>query len=144
MGLDWRVSTSKRFAPKQKRSMSPMNGVDRRIVWESMSPGFRVPKRRMDSHVPNMPSTCQWLCCGIKKTCSIRSRFLSFESTARSSGAVQNRRIGVPLGDTLYGKRVLIIGFGGIALSLIPRLKPFQASSVRLLLFEDPPPRRFP
>ncbi len=42
----------------------------------------------------------------------------------------QEGRIGFPLGETLFGKTVLVVGFGGIAHELLPRLKPF---GVRLL-----------
>lgn len=35
--------------------------------------------------------------------------------------SIQIRKIGVPVGDTLFGKTVLIIGFGNIAKELIPR-----------------------
>ncbi len=35
--------------------------------------------------------------------------------------SIQQGRVGVPLGRTLYGKRVLIMGFGGIAKELVPR-----------------------
>lgn len=42
--------------------------------------------------------------------------------------SVRNRRLGVPLGSTLSNKNVLIIGFGGIAKALIPRLAPFGVS----------------
>lgn len=40
--------------------------------------------------------------------------------------AVSSRRLGEPCGDTLLGKHVLVLGFGGIAKELVPRLQPFQ------------------
>ncbi|BDA43435.1 Glyoxylate reductase [Coccomyxa sp. Obi] len=41
--------------------------------------------------------------------------------------SINERRVGVPLGRTLFGKTVLIVGFGGIAKELVPRLRPFGA-----------------
>ena len=35
--------------------------------------------------------------------------------------AIQQSRVGVPVGETLFGKSVLIVGFGNIAKELIPR-----------------------
>lgn len=37
------------------------------------------------------------------------------------AASIQRQRLGVPLGQTLYGKTVLIVGFGNIAKELIPR-----------------------
>ncbi|PRW58809.1 kinase [Chlorella sorokiniana] len=39
--------------------------------------------------------------------------------------SIRHRRLGVPLGQTLFGKTVLIVGFGNIAKELAVRLKPF-------------------
>ncbi|PSC74029.1 glyoxylate reductase hydroxypyruvate reductase isoform X2 [Micractinium conductrix] len=39
--------------------------------------------------------------------------------------SIQQRRLGMPLGQTLLGKSVLVVGFGNIANELIVRLKPF-------------------
>ncbi|KAK1288822.1 hypothetical protein QJS10_CPB19g00079 [Acorus calamus] len=44
--------------------------------------------------------------------------------------AVKQRRAGVPVGETLLGKTVFILGFGNIGLDLATRLKPF---GVRIL-----------
>ncbi|EIE22438.1 hypothetical protein COCSUDRAFT_37061 [Coccomyxa subellipsoidea C-169] len=41
--------------------------------------------------------------------------------------SIAERRVGVPLGRTLFGTNVLIVGFGGIAKELLPRLRPFGA-----------------
>ena len=41
--------------------------------------------------------------------------------------SITHGRVGVPLGNTLLGKTVLIVGFGHIAKELVPRLKPFGA-----------------
>lgn len=35
--------------------------------------------------------------------------------------SIQQRKVGVPVGETLFGKTVLIVGFGNIAKELIPR-----------------------
>lgn len=37
------------------------------------------------------------------------------------AASVRERRIGEPLGRTLYGASVLVVGFGGIAQELVPR-----------------------
>ncbi|CAI9114791.1 OLC1v1015593C1 [Oldenlandia corymbosa var. corymbosa] len=39
--------------------------------------------------------------------------------------AIKDRKLGVPVGDTLMGKTVLIMGFGSIGISLAKRLRPF-------------------
>lgn len=35
--------------------------------------------------------------------------------------SIQQQQVGVPVGETLFGKTVLIVGFGNIAKQLIPR-----------------------
>ena len=42
-------------------------------------------------------------------------------SASAMAESIQQGRVGVPLGKTLYGKSVLIVGFGGIAKELVPR-----------------------
>ncbi|KAF8025168.1 hypothetical protein BT93_F2110 [Corymbia citriodora subsp. variegata] len=39
--------------------------------------------------------------------------------------SVNQRKLGVPVGDTLFGKTVLILGFGNIGVDLAKRLRPF-------------------
>ncbi|GAU22262.1 hypothetical protein TSUD_227980 [Trifolium subterraneum] len=39
--------------------------------------------------------------------------------------AIQQRKLGEPIGDTLFGKTVFILGFGNIGVDLARRLKPF-------------------
>jgi phosphoglycerate dehydrogenase-like enzyme len=53
--------------------------------------------------------------------------------------AVRERRLGEPCGETLFGKSVLILGFGNIAKELVPRLKAFgvRMSCVRLSSWDD-------
>lgn len=43
--------------------------------------------------------------------------------------SLHDRFIGQPLGQTLFGKRVLIVGAGGIAQALIPRLACYETTS---------------
>ena len=45
--------------------------------------------------------------------------------------SIQQSRVGVPVGETLFGKSVLIVGFGNIAKELIPR----PAVPHRVLMF---------
>lgn len=51
----------------------------------------------------------------------------------RCQAAFQKRLLGEPCGETLFGKRVLVLGYGNIARELIPRLVPLgvQISCVR-------------
>ena len=42
-------------------------------------------------------------------------------SAPQMAESIAQRRLGVPLGRTLFGKSVLIVGFGGIARQLVPR-----------------------
>lgn len=46
-------------------------------------------------------------------------------NVAGMKASLNERLIGQPLGQTLFGKRVLIVGCGGIAQALIPRLAAF-------------------
>ncbi|CAL1409936.1 unnamed protein product [Linum trigynum] len=39
--------------------------------------------------------------------------------------AVQQKKLGEPIGDTLFGKTVFILGYGNIGIELAKRLKPF-------------------
>ncbi|CAN1175576.1 D-3-phosphoglycerate dehydrogenase [Linum perenne] len=39
--------------------------------------------------------------------------------------SVQQRKLGEPIGDTLFGKTVFILGYGNIGIELAKRLKPF-------------------
>lgn len=42
------------------------------------------------------------------------------------AASIRERRLGVPLGQTLLGKSALLIGFGNIAKELVPRYQPFH------------------
>ncbi|WJX30401.1 hypothetical protein P8452_18945 [Trifolium repens] len=44
--------------------------------------------------------------------------------------AIQQRKLGVPIGDTLFGKTVFILGFGNIGIDLARRLKPFDVKVI--------------
>mmetsp|Transcript_5545 Transcript_5545/g.15905 ORF Transcript_5545/g.15905 Transcript_5545/m.15905 type:complete len:365 (+) Transcript_5545:567-1661(+) len=44
--------------------------------------------------------------------------------------SISDRLIGTPLGQTLFGKRVLVVGLGNITAELLPRLAPFGAHVV--------------
>ncbi|EFN57851.1 hypothetical protein CHLNCDRAFT_143308 [Chlorella variabilis] len=46
--------------------------------------------------------------------------------------SIRERRLGVPLGQTLLGKTVLLVGFGNIAKELAVRLKPFGVRATAL------------
>ncbi|ONM21299.1 D-isomer specific 2-hydroxyacid dehydrogenase family protein [Zea mays] len=39
--------------------------------------------------------------------------------------AVNRKDLGVPVGDTLFGKTILILGFGAIGIEVAKRLRPF-------------------
>ena len=49
---------------------------------------------------------------------------------------IENQVLGAPIGRTLLGCSVLLVGFGHIAKELVPRLKPF---GVRLLAVRQGP-----
>ncbi len=51
-------------------------------------------------------------------------------SAPSMADSIQHCRVGVPLGKTLFGKRVLVVGFGGIAKELIPRYVACHCSCV--------------
>lgn len=38
------------------------------------------------------------------------------------ASSLQNRVLGLPIGETIYGKTCLIVGYGNIAKELAPRL----------------------
>jgi phosphoglycerate dehydrogenase-like enzyme len=79
--------------------------------------------------VSNIPSAGT----GNALSCAEHALFLMLallRDVAKMNESLDRRWLGVPAGETLYGKTVLIIGFGNIARELIPRLKPF---GVRLL-----------
>lgn len=52
---------------------------------------------------------------------------------------LQARRLGEPCGDTLHGKRVLVLGFGNIAKELVVRLNVFgvRMACVRRSAWDD-------
>ncbi|CAK0780981.1 hypothetical protein CVIRNUC_005244 [Coccomyxa viridis] len=75
-------------------------------------------------HVSNIPSEGT----GNALSCAEMAMYLALaclRSASAMAESIQHGRVGVPLGKTLYGKSVLIVGFGGIAKELVPRLKAF-------------------
>ncbi|KAK9830334.1 hypothetical protein WJX72_011101 [[Myrmecia] bisecta] len=74
--------------------------------------------------VSNIPSTGT----GNALSCAEQAIYLMLALLRDAHGmaeSIQQHRLGVPLGQTLFGKTVLIVGFGNIAMELVPRLKPF-------------------
>lgn len=51
--------------------------------------------------------------------------FASLRNITAMACSIHTRKLGVPLGQTLLGKNVLILGYGGIVDELIHRLTPF-------------------
>ena len=71
-------------------------------------------------HVSNIPSEGT----GNALSCAEMAIYLTLaclRSAPSMADSIRHGRVGVPLGQTLYGKRILIVGFGGIAKELIPR-----------------------
>lgn len=74
--------------------------------------------------VSNIPSEAT----GNALSCAEMVIYLMFallRNTNEMQTSIKQQRLGSPAGQTLYGKTVLVIGFGNIAKELIPRLKPF-------------------
>jgi len=71
-------------------------------------------------HVSNIPSEGT----GNALSCAEMAIYLTLaclRSAPSMAESIQHGRVGVPLGKTLFGKKVLIVGFGGIAKELVPR-----------------------
>ena len=82
--------------------------------------------------VSNIPSAGT----GNAASCAEHAIFLTLALLRNFRGcqsALAAQKLGEPCGETLLGKHVLVLGFGGIANELIPRLQPFgvQISCVR-------------
>ncbi|KAL4418773.1 hypothetical protein ABPG77_010378 [Micractinium sp. CCAP 211/92] len=74
--------------------------------------------------VTNIPSAGT----GNAASCAEHAIFLMLAALRQHNAmadSIRQRRLGVPLGQTLLGKTVLIVGFGNIARELAVRLKPF-------------------
>ncbi|KAK9798534.1 hypothetical protein WJX73_010930 [Symbiochloris irregularis] len=85
--------------------------------------------------VSNIPSQAT----GNALACAEMAIYLSLACLRQQhemAASLQNQRLGVPLGETLFGKTVLVVGFGNIAKELVPRLKPF---GVKLLAVRRSP-----
>ena len=72
--------------------------------------------------VSNIPSTAV----PNALSCAEMSIFLALAALRRApelAESIKNKRLGAPPGRTLWGKRALLIGFGGIGRALAPRLR---------------------
>ena len=70
--------------------------------------------------VSNIPSSST----GNALSCAEHAIYLMLASLRQQNAmraSIQHRRVGVPVGETLFNKCVLIVGFGNIAKELIPR-----------------------
>jgi len=59
-------------------------------------------------------------------SCAEMALFLALAALRRApelAASIRNKRLGAPPGRTLWGKRALLIGFGGIGRALAPRLR---------------------
>lgn len=78
--------------------------------------------------VSNIPSSGT----GNALSCAEHAIYLML-ATLRQQNAmqqsIQQRRVGVPVSETLFGKSVLLVGFGNIAKELIPRQESSPAMS---------------
>lgn len=77
--------------------------------------------------VSNIPSDGT----GNARSCAEHAILLTLAALRDLSGcrmAIQERRLGEPCGETLFGKHVLVLGYGNIARGLIPLLHAFGAS----------------
>jgi len=70
--------------------------------------------------VSNIPSSAT----GNALSCAEHAIYLMMATLRQQNSmreSIQQGRVGVPVGETLFGKSVLIVGFGNIAKELIPR-----------------------
>jgi phosphoglycerate dehydrogenase-like enzyme len=70
--------------------------------------------------VSNIPSQAT----GNALSCAEMAVYLTLaclRSANAMAASIRERRVGLPLGRTLFGKSVLVVGFGGIAKELVPR-----------------------
>ena len=70
--------------------------------------------------VSNIPSQAT----GNALSCAEMAIYLTLaclRSANAMAASIRERRVGLPLGRTLFGCSVLIVGFGGIAKELVPR-----------------------
>lgn len=79
---------------------------------------------RRGIYVSNVPSHLT----GNALSCAEHAIFLALACLRRvnvMADSVAGMRVGDPVGDTLFGKTALVVGFGGIGQQLVPRLKAF-------------------
>ena len=70
--------------------------------------------------VSNIPSSA----CANALSCAEMAIYLMLallKQAALMQHSIQSQQLGTPMGQTLMGKRILVIGFGNIARELIPR-----------------------
>ncbi|KAL4519686.1 hypothetical protein Ndes2526B_g01739 [Nannochloris sp. 'desiccata'] len=82
--------------------------------------------------VSNIPSAET----GNATSCAEMAIFLSMALLRNINGmatSIATKQLGVPLGQMLYGKNVLVIGFGNIAKDLITRLSVFGVAGITAL-----------
>jgi phosphoglycerate dehydrogenase-like enzyme len=87
-------------------------------------PVIAMQASRQGIMVSNIPSDRT----GNAKACSEHAVLLTLALLRNWNAcqeAVQQRRLGEPCGETLFGKSVLVLGFGNIAKELAPRLIAF-------------------
>lgn len=78
--------------------------------------------------VSNIPSSST----GNALACAEHTIYLMLATLRQQNymqASIQQRRVGVPIGETLFNKSVLIVGFGNIAKELIPRQDDMHAAS---------------
>lgn len=77
--------------------------------------------------VSNIPSSST----GNALSCAEHAIYLMLATLRQQNymqASIQQLRVGVPVGETLFNKSVLIIGFGNIAKELIPRQDDMHAA----------------
>lgn len=97
----------------EKRSRFFTTSKKKHIITKIKIPGVAVS---------NIPSTLV----PNALSCAEMSIFLALAALRRApelAKSVENKRLGAPPGRTLWGKRALLVGFGGIGRSLAPRLR---------------------
>lgn len=78
--------------------------------------------------VSNIPSSST----GNALSCAEHAIYLMLATLRQQNymqASIQQHRVGVPVGETLFNKSVLIVGFGNIAKELIPRQDDMHAAS---------------
>lgn len=80
--------------------------------------------------------------CGNAQSCSEHAIFLALSllrNINRIKDAIQTKRLGFPLGKTLFKSNILIYGFGSIGRELFRRLQQFLPSMITVVLRKPEP-----